>query len=98
MGGGFSLLNLGQDVALAKHEQVLTVDLDLRAAVLAVEDLVALAHIEGAALPVLDRAVADRDHLALLRLLLRGVGEDETAGGRRLLLDRLNDQPIAKWL
>ena len=37
-----SLYDLGEDVRLAQHEQVLTVDLDLGAAVLRVEDLVAL--------------------------------------------------------
>src|SRR4051794_20165561 len=90
-----SLYDLGEDVRLAQHEQVLTVDLDLGAAVLRVEDLVALIHVERTALPILDGTVADGDHLALLGLLLRGIGEDEAASGRLLLLDRLNDHPIA---
>src|SRR5215204_6453523 len=94
------LNDLGEDVRLAQHEQLLAVDLDLGAAVLAVEDLVPLGHIERDALlailvPV---AVADGDHLALLGLFLRGIGEDEAARGRLLLLDRLNDQPIATGL
>ena len=38
-----ALDDLGEDVRLAQHEQVVAVDLDLGAAVLAVEDLVALA-------------------------------------------------------
>src|SRR5436190_4832433 len=90
--------DLREDVRFAEHEQVLTVDLDLGAAVLAVEDLVALRDVEWTALAVLDRTVPDRDHLALLGLLLRGVGEHDAARRRLILLDRLNDQPIAKGL
>ena len=84
------LADLGEHVRLAQDEQVLAVDRDLGAAVLGVEDLVALGDVERAALAVLvDRAVADGEDLALLRLLLGGVGEDDAARGRLLLLDRL---------
>ena len=69
--------DLGEDVRLAQDEHVLAVDLDLGAAVLGVEDLVALRDVERAALAVLVGAIADGDDLALLGLLLRGVGEDE---------------------
>src|SRR3954469_176791 len=95
---GRSLYDLREDVRLAQDEQLLAVDLDFGAAVLRIEDLVPLVDVERASLPVLDGAIADGDHLALLRLLLRGIGEDEAACGRLLLLDRLNDQPIAKGL
>src|SRR3954470_4215934 len=93
-------LDLGKDVALAKHEQLLAVDLDLRAAVLAVQDLVACGDVERDALLAIlvVAALADGQDLALLRLLLGGVGEDDAAGGRRFLLDRLDDQPIAQGL
>jgi hypothetical protein len=69
-------LDLGEDVGLAKDQQVLAVDLDLRAAVLRVEDLVALGDVERDALLalVVEPAVADGDDLALLGLLLGGVG------------------------
>src|SRR5947199_6018149 len=95
-----SLYDLGEDVGLAQHEQVLTVDLDLGAAVLRVEDLVALGDVERDALLalVVKAAVADGDDLALLRLFLRGVGEDDPAGGRLLLLDRPHDEPVAQGL
>jgi hypothetical protein len=43
-------LNLGEHVTLAQDQQVLTVDLDLRATVLAVEDLVALGDVKQGAL------------------------------------------------
>src|SRR3712207_4796775 len=93
-------LDLGEHVRLAEDQQVLAVDLDLRAAVLGVEDLVTLGDVEGDALlaVLVPLAVADGEDLALLRLLLRGVGEDDAGRGRLLLLDRLDDQPIAQGL
>src|SRR5919107_4087194 len=97
----FSLrLDLGEDVALAENEQLLALHLDLGAAVLAVEHLVALGDVERDALlaVVVVATVADRQYQALLRLLLRGVGEDDAARGRLLLLDRPHDQPIAQGL
>src|SRR4051795_9446103 len=93
-------LDLGEDVGLAEHEQILAVDLDLGAAVLRVQDLVALRDVERNALlaVVVVAAVADGDDLALLRLLLGGVGEDDAAGGRLFLLDRPHDEPVAQRL
>ena len=89
----------GEDVGLAQHEQILAVDLDLGPAVLAVEDLVALLDVERDALAVLvELAVADGEDLALLRLLLGGVGEDDATRGGLLLLDRPHDQAIAQGL
>src|SRR5262249_17902976 len=65
----------GQHVVFADEHVLLAVDLDLGAAVLAEEHHVADLHVEGADLAVLgDLAVAHGDHLALDRLLLRGVG------------------------
>src|SRR3954463_2583127 len=91
--------DLGENVRLAQDQQVLPVDDDLGAAVLGVEDLVALRDVERHALVVVaELAVADRQDLAALRLLLRGVGQDDAARGRLLLLDRLDDQTIAKRL
>jgi len=70
--------DLGENVGLAQDQQVLAVDDDLGAAVLRVQDLVALGHVERDALAVVvELAVADRQDLALLRLLLRGVGKDD---------------------
>src|SRR3954454_11183554 len=93
-------LDLGKDVALAQHEQLLTIDLDLGAAVLAVEDLVALGDVQRDALRavLVVAALADGEDPALLRLLLGGVGEDDAACGLLLLLDRSHDQPIAQGL
>src|SRR3712207_7538341 len=41
-------------------------------------------------------ARADRQHLALLRLLLGGVGQDDTAAGDLLAFERLDHHPIAE--
>src|SRR5256885_13417195 len=90
---------LRQPVALAQDQEVLAVDLDLRAAVLGVQALVALGDVERDPLAVVvELAVADGQDLPLLRLLLRGVGEDDARGRRLLLLDRLDDQSIAQRL
>src|ERR671929_1815992 len=93
-------LDLGEHVRLTQDQQVLAVDLDLGAAVLGVEDLVALRDVERGALAgvLVDLAVADGKDLALLGLLLRGVREDDARGRRLLLLDRLDDQAIAEGL
>src|SRR3954452_9938954 len=91
--------DLRQHIGLAQDEQLLTVDGDVSPAVLRVEDLVAFGHVERDALAVVAHlAVAGGEDLAALRLLLRGVGEDDAAGSRLLLLDRLDDQPIAEGL
>src|SRR5437764_14626919 len=88
--------DLGQDVGLAQDEQVLALDGDLGAAVLGVQDLVALGHVEWRALAavLVDLPLANCEDLAALRLLLGRVGEDDAAGGGLLLLDRLDDQSI----
>src|SRR6185436_4319670 len=83
----------------AQDEQVLAVYDDLGASVLRVHDLVALGDVERDALAlIVQLAGAGREHLALLRLLLRGVGEHDARRGRLLLLDCLHDQPIAQGL
>jgi len=59
---GLLALDLGEHVALAQDEQIFAVDLDLRAAVLGVQDLIALGDVERRALArlLVDLAVADR--------------------------------------
>src|SRR5262249_13521953 len=93
------LAELGEDVRLAQHEQFLVFDGDLGAAVFRAANLVAIPDVEptAAAVPV-DRAVADGDDLALLRLLFGRVGENDPTRGRLLLLDRLDDQPVPEGL
>src|ERR671911_670393 len=93
-------LDLGDDVRLPQDEEILPVDGDLSAAVLAVEDLVTLADVERDPLLSLfvPLALAGRHDLALLGLLLRGVREDDPAGRGLLLLSCLDDHSIAKGL
>src|SRR5690349_23185123 len=96
---GYLAGDLGQDVGLAQHEELLALDGDLGAAVLGVEDLVALLHVERNALVVVaELAVTDGENLAALRLLLGRIGEDDAARRRLLLLYRLDDQAIAQGL
>src|SRR5262249_19044764 len=90
-------LHLREDVRLAQNEQLLSIDLDLGAAVLAVEDLVALGDVERNTLAVvIELAVADGQNLALLWLLLRGGGEADPTAVGLLFLDRPPGEPIAQ--
>src|SRR6185437_16964225 len=91
--------DLREHVRLAQDEDIVDPDLDLGAAVLAEDDLVAFLEIDGDVLAVLVAgARADCEDLAALRLLLRGVRQDDAADRRLLLLEDLDDQPIAKRL
>src|SRR4029078_10192395 len=69
--------DLGQDVGLTKDQVLVDADLDLGAAVLAEDDLVALFEIQGDVIAILvTGARADGEDLAALRLLLRRVRQD----------------------
>src|SRR5579885_2384026 len=90
-------LDHGHDVLFPHHEQLLAVDLDFRAAVLAEEDLVADLDVERTDLAVFENlAVADRDDLPLDRLLSRRIGNDDSAGGGTLLLQAFDDDAVKK--
>src|SRR4051812_43248584 len=94
-----SLLDYGEDVGFAEDEQVVSVHLHLGAAVLGVEDRVALRYVEGDAVAVVVLgAVTDCKDLAALRLLLGGVGKNDPACRGLLLVEGLNDQPVAERL
>src|SRR5579883_662038 len=91
------LLDDGEDVVLAQDEVLLTVDLDFAPRVLAEEHLVAGLDVELAQAPVLEElAVADGDHLGLDRLLLRGVGDVEAAGGALRLGQALDEDAVVQ--
>src|SRR6478752_377019 len=96
----FLLLDLGQHVAAGEDQEILAVDGDLGAAVLAVEHDVAFVDVEGEvlALVVAPAAGADSEHCALLRLLLGGVGDDQARGGALLGLVGLHDDAVIEWL
>src|SRR5690348_2064504 len=93
-------LDLGEYIGLTEDQQFLTVDLDLGAAVFAVQDLVALGDVRRDALAgvLADLAVPDGHDLALLGLFLRGVGQNDPAHGRFFLLDRAHNHAIAEGL
>src|SRR5207302_10292262 len=76
-------------------EVLLAIELDLAAGVLAAEDSIALLHREREILAVVvDLAGAHGDDLALLRLLLGGVGDDEAAVLLVLLLEALDENAV----
>ena len=91
--GGDRAFNHAHDVGLLHDEELLAVDLDFRARPLAEQDAFARLELDGRELAALIAAArSDRDDLALLRLLLDGVGNDDPAfrlglrprcGGRR---------------
>src|SRR5512133_2335142 len=95
-----SLLDYGEDVGFAEDEQIVSVNLHLGAAVLGVEDRVALRYVERDALRAIlvPAAVTYGKDLALLGLLLGGVGQDDPACCGLLLIERLDDQPVAERL
>src|SRR6476619_351929 len=91
--------DLGEYVRLAQDQNLVGADLDLGAAVLGEDDLVALRDVHLDALPVLvARAGADRQDLAALRLLLGRVGEHDAARRGLLLFENLHDQTVTKGL
>src|SRR5690606_26661384 len=96
--GDASLLGDGQHVALAQDQVLLSVKLDLGAAVLREDDAVTDLDLRRDPLAALeDPPGTDGDHLSLLRLLLGRVGQVDAALSPFLFLDRLDDDAIAQW-
>src|SRR5215469_3917289 len=92
------LINDSQDVVLAQDQQVFALMLELAARVFAEQDSVAGLDLDWDELALVGiLALADRDDLALLRLLLGGVGNDNPALGPLLFLDALDENSIAQW-
>src|SRR5690606_5599921 len=90
----------GEHVAGREHEVLLATELHLGPAVLAVEDDVALLDVKRDALLAVLVPVtrADREYLALLRLLLGGVRDHQAGSGGLLGLKRLDHDAVAKRL
>src|SRR5215212_1430499 len=88
------LVDDGEDVLLAEDQELLVLQLELGAGVLGEEHDVADldVHLQSRAL------VADGEHLAALRLLLAGVGQDDAAAGGLLAGCRADDDPVAHRL
>src|SRR5919198_4209145 len=88
----------GEHVAGGQDQVLVPAHLDLGAAVLGVDDGVADLDVERHPVAVLEAAGADGDDLALLGLLLGGVGDDQAGGGHLLALTRLDDDPVLERL
>src|SRR5881396_1468509 len=87
----------GHDVFFAHHQQLVAVDLDGGAGVLAEEHLVADLDVDGAHFPILVLlAGAHREHFALVGLLGGGVGDDDSRRGLTLLFEALDDHAIVQ--
>src|SRR5215468_1193670 len=85
------------DVGLLHDEEFLTVELDLGAGPLAEQHPVADLHVDRDQLAGLVAAArANGDDLALLRLFLRGVGNDDAAGALLFGVDALDDDTVVK--
>src|SRR6266851_2878161 len=100
---GYSLL-LARFVDDAHHvgflhdDELFTVQLDFRARPFAEQDAIALLHVERMQRAVLAAgAGTDSDDLAFHRLFLRGVGDDDAAGGLGGLLDAADEHTIVQW-
>src|SRR5580704_10705120 len=91
------VFNDAHDVRLLHDEEILAVELDLRAGPLAEQDAVALLNVEW-----YDRALliagarADGDDLAFHRLFLGGVRNDDAALGLAFFLDTLDHDAVVK--
>jgi hypothetical protein len=89
-----AILEHRENVGLTKDQELVALDLDLRAAVLAEQDDVALFHLGSEAIAALTEAARAHSHdLALLGLLLGGVGNDDAALAG-LLGHRLDDDAV----
>src|SRR3954451_16296356 len=87
----------GEDLVFAQNHEVVAVDLDLTAGVLAHENLVALFDVHGRALAfIVELAGTDGDHFGLLRLLLGGVGNDDSTPDLLLGLETLDQNTIVQ--
>src|SRR5262245_21928814 len=91
------LLDDGEHVLFAEDQVLLVLDLQLVTGILAEKDLVAGLAVEGVLLAVVSHlAIAHRDDLALLRLLLGAVGDDDSPLLHFLLLEPLDDDAVVQ--
>jgi hypothetical protein len=84
-----------EDFVFLHDQEVFAVELDLSAAPLAEEDAIAGLDVEGKYFAfVVGLALADGDHFTLLRLLLRGVGDNDAATDAFALFDAPDQDAI----
>src|SRR6266478_9477921 len=86
-----------EDVLLLHYEEILAVEGDVVAGVLSKEHAISRLDVERDLLAVLRYpSLADRDDLALLRLLLGAVRDDDRAAPGRLVLDPLDEDSVVQ--
>src|SRR5947208_5566284 len=97
LAGGGGLFENAHDVAFLHDQEIDAVDLDLGARPLAEQHALADLEVDRDQLAGLIAAARPHgDDLALARLLLGGVGNDDAAGRLRLGIDALDDDAIVK--
>src|SRR6185312_8932224 len=92
------LIDHAHDVGLLHDQEILAIELDLGTRPFSEQHAVAgldVERVKRAALVA--RAGAGGDDFAFHRLLLHGVGDDDAAGGFRLLLDTTDQDAILQW-
>src|SRR5213592_4624610 len=92
----FGLVNNREHIGLAKDQVLFGVDCDFGAAVLSVENLVSDLELHRNSDVLLEPAGTDRDDLALLRLFLGGVGNEESTAHLLRVLERLDYDAIGE--
>src|ERR1700712_5455136 len=91
------LLDDGEEVFFAHHEQLVAVDLDGLAAVLAEQHAIADLDVQGDEHTlVVALARADGQDFALIRLFGGGVGDDDARGGLGFLFQALDDNTVVQ--
>src|ERR1700704_3408886 len=85
------------DVGLLHDQEILAVELDLGARPFAEQHLVADLEVDRDELAgLVAPARADRENLALRGLFLRGIRNDDAAGGLLVGLDAAHDHPVVQ--
>src|SRR6266446_6402266 len=86
-----------EDVLFLHDQVLLAVQRDLASGVLAEQHAISRLDVQGGLLAVLaDRAFADGEDLALLRLFLGAVRDDEAAAANLLCLDPLDQDAVVE--
>src|SRR6266568_3808645 len=87
-----------EDLVLAHDHVLVAIQLDVAAGIFAEEDAISDFDVEWNQLPVFQTlALPYGDYFAFLGLLFGGVGDDDTAPNRFLLLDPFDDNAIVEW-